>query len=60
MKNIISVARWRDVFNRLAGQGVYPYELAFLLDIPLRKLILSPQKVADQLQGSAFRVKLPA
>lgn len=49
MKNIFSVARWRDVLNRLAGQGVYPYELAFLLDLPLRKLILSPQKVADHL-----------
>lgn len=49
MKNIFPLARWRDVFNRLAGQGVYPYECAFLLDIPLRKLILSPQKVADHL-----------
>lgn len=49
MKNIFSVARWRDVLNRLSGQGVYPYEFAFLLDIPLRKLILSPQKVADHL-----------
>jgi ubiquinone/menaquinone biosynthesis C-methylase UbiE len=49
MKNIFSIARWRDILNRLSGQGVYPYELAFLLDLPLRKLILSPQKVADQL-----------
>ncbi len=49
MKNIFSAARWRDVFNRLSGQGVYPYELAFLLDLPLRKLILSPQQVADRL-----------
>ena len=49
MKNIFSVARWRDVLNRLSGQGVYPHEFAFLLDIPLRKLILSPQIVADHL-----------
>ena len=49
MKNIFSVARWWDVFNRLSGQGIYPYELAFLLDLPLRKLILSPQQVADRL-----------
>ena len=49
MKNIFSVARWRDVFNRLSGEGVYPHELAFLLDLPLRKLILSPQQVADHL-----------
>ena len=49
MKSIFSIARWRDVFNRLSGQGVYPYELAFLLDLPLRKLIISPQQVADRL-----------
>ena len=49
MKSIFSVARWRDVLHRLSGQGVYPHEFAFLLDIPLRKLILSPQQVADHL-----------
>lgn len=49
MKNVLSLARWQDVFNRLSGQGVYPHELAFLLDLPLRKLILSPQQVVDQL-----------
>lgn len=52
MTNIFSVARWRDVFNRLAGQGVYPHELAFLLDLPLRKLILSPRQVVDRLHLS--------
>jgi len=49
MKNIFSIARWRDVLSRLAGQGVYPHELAFLLDLPLRKLILSPRQVAERL-----------
>lgn len=53
MKNIFSVARWRDVFNRLSGQGVYPHELAFLLDLPLRKLILSPRQVVDRLHLTA-------
>ncbi len=53
MKNIFSVARWQDVFNRLSGQGVYPHEMAFLLDLPLRKLILSPRQVADRLHLTA-------
>lgn len=50
MKKLRSVARWRDVFKRLAGKGIYPYEFAFLLDTPLRKLVLSPQKLADHLR----------
>ncbi len=49
MKDFFSAARCRDLLNRLAGRGVYPHEFAFLLNIPLRKLILSPQKLADHL-----------
>ncbi len=52
-KNIFSLSRWQDVFKRLAGRGIYPHELAFLLDIPLRKLILSPHKIADHLHLTA-------
>jgi uncharacterized protein len=53
MKNIFPAARWRDVFKRLAGEGIYPHEFAFLLDIPLRKLILSPRKLSDRLHLKA-------
>ena len=49
MHDFFSVSRWRDQLNRLAGHGVYPHEFAFLLDFPLRKLILSPQKLAGHL-----------
>jgi len=31
------------------SRGVYPQELAFLLDNPLRRFILSPRQLADVL-----------
>jgi ubiquinone/menaquinone biosynthesis C-methylase UbiE len=40
---------WRDVFRRFLGRGVYPHELAFLLEIPLRGFLLSPRTLADRL-----------
>jgi CAAX protease family protein len=45
----LNIAKWRDVLQRFAGRGVYPYELAFLLESPLRHLILSPKKLANHL-----------
>jgi len=29
------------------GKGIYPSQISFWLDFPLRRLILSPQKLAD-------------
>lgn len=52
MRLNLLLSRWKDVFQRLAGKGIYPYELAFLLDNPIRKLILSPGKFADRLHLS--------
>ena len=48
----MNIAKWRDVLRRFTGRGVYPYELAFVLESPLRNLILSPQKLADHLHLS--------
>lgn len=45
----MNITKWKDVWRRFAGKGVYPYELAFLLDSPVRNLILPPQNLADQL-----------
>lgn len=50
--------RWKDVFKRLAGRGIYPHELAFLLDSPIRKLILSPNKLAERLHLSTESIVL--
>jgi ubiquinone/menaquinone biosynthesis C-methylase UbiE len=58
MKYQSVLARWKDIFQRLAGRGIYPHELAFLLDSPIRKLILSPRKLADRLHLSDSSVVL--
>ncbi|MCK9279958.1 MAG: class I SAM-dependent methyltransferase [Melioribacteraceae bacterium] len=52
MKFSSSLLRWKDVFKRIAGEGIYPHELSFLLDSPIRKLILSPKKLVDRLHVS--------
>lgn len=49
----MNITKWRDVLRRFAGRGVYPYELAFLLESPLRNLILSPHTLANQLHLSS-------
>ena len=38
-----------DIFQRLAGKGVYPHEFAWMLLIPLRNLILSPEKLIQRM-----------
>ena len=58
MKYQSEFARWNDIFKRLAGRGIYPHELAYLLDTPIRKLILSPNKLADRLHLSAGSIVL--
>ena len=39
-----------DLWRRFTGDGVYPHELAFLLDNPLRSLILPAGRLADRLE----------
>jgi len=49
--------KWKDVLARFFGKGVCPYQLSFALTSPLRRLILSPQKLADRLHlEEDFRV----
>ena len=42
--------RWRDVWCRFGGEGTYPHELSALLLIPLRRVVLSPEQLVEQLQ----------
>lgn len=42
-------AGWDRIMKRFLGKGTCPYQLSFILDSPLRRLILSPQKLADRL-----------
>ena len=41
--------KWKDVIRRFAGKGICPYQLSFILDLPLRRLVLSPEALADRL-----------
>ncbi len=45
----MNVARWRDVWSRFSGRGTYPHELAGLLLFPLRRIVLSPEKLVRHL-----------
>ncbi|WP_457751015.1 methyltransferase domain-containing protein [Thermococcus sp.] len=42
-------AGWGGIVRRFLGRGVCPYQLSFVLESPFRRLILSPQKLADRL-----------
>ncbi len=49
--------RWREVLRGYFGRGVHPHEMAFSLTLPLRRLILSPETLADRLRlNERFRV----
>jgi len=39
----------KGILERFFGRGVCPYQLSFILDSPFRRLILSPQRLADRL-----------
>ncbi|HYB89976.1 MAG TPA: methyltransferase domain-containing protein [Candidatus Binataceae bacterium] len=42
--------RIRDIWRQFSGRGTtYPHELAFLLTLPFRRLILSPEQLVDRL-----------
>ncbi len=43
------LAAWRDVWNHAARRGAYPHQLAFLLLVPLRRLVFSPRQLAERL-----------
>jgi len=45
-----TIARWRDIWARFTGRGTYPHELAALLLVPLRRIVLSPSQLVAHLQ----------
>lgn len=46
----MGLTRWRDVWRRFSGRGAYPHELAFLLTVPLRRLIQPPRALVGRLR----------
>jgi CAAX protease family protein len=49
-KSRMNVAKWKDVWSRFSGRGTYPHELAVMLLFPLRRIVLSPEKLVRHLQ----------
>ena len=45
----MDVAKWTDVWRRFSGRGTYPHELAAILLFPLRRIVLSPEKLVRHL-----------
>jgi ubiquinone/menaquinone biosynthesis C-methylase UbiE len=41
--------RWKEVLKGYFGRGVHPHEMSFSLTFPLRRLILSPETLAERL-----------
>jgi ubiquinone/menaquinone biosynthesis C-methylase UbiE len=41
---------FKDILKRGAGRGTCPHQLAFLLEFSLRRLILSPERLAERLE----------
>lgn len=44
------VSKWRDVWRRFSGRGTYPHELAAMLLFPLRRVVLSPERLVSYLR----------
>jgi uncharacterized protein len=44
------VAKWKDVWRRFSGRGAYPQQLAVMLLFPLRRIVLSPERLVRHLQ----------
>lgn len=44
--------KWMETIKGAWGEGLYPHQMAFLLNIPLRRLIISPEELADRLHLS--------
>jgi ubiquinone/menaquinone biosynthesis C-methylase UbiE len=50
-------AEFKDVLKRGAGRGTCPHQLAFLLELGLRRFILSPETLVERLElAEAARV----
>ena len=45
----MTVAKWKDVWRRFTGRGTYPHELAVMLLFPLRRIVLSPERLVRHL-----------
>jgi uncharacterized protein len=52
MRYTLVFKKIQDIWQRFSGTGVCPHELSFILETPLRNLIISPEQLADRLHLS--------
>lgn len=45
--------RWSSTFRNALGRGIFPHQMSFVLDLPLRNVLLSPQKLVARLPLTA-------
>ena len=45
--------RWLSTFKNAVGRGVFPHQMSFILDLPLRNILLSPRKLVSRLPLTA-------
>jgi ubiquinone/menaquinone biosynthesis C-methylase UbiE len=49
----MSLDSWIDNLKNTLGRGIFPHQMSFFLDLRLRNLLLSPQRLASQLSLKA-------
>ncbi len=49
----MTVNRWASAFKNAFGRGVFPHQMSFVLDLPLRNIVLSPRKLVPRLALTA-------
>ena len=49
----MTVNRWVSTFKNAFGRGVFPHQMSFVLDLPLRNILLSPRKLVSRLALTA-------
>ena len=49
----MNLREWIDVIEHNLGRGLFPHQTSFTLVLPLRRLVLSPEQLADRLHLNA-------
>lgn len=45
----MNASRWTSTLKNAFGRGVFPHQMSFVLDLPLRNILLSPRRLAARL-----------
>ncbi len=53
IKSPVSMVERRGVLARALGRGYFPHQFSWLIDNPIRRLVLAPEQLADRLPLTA-------